>query len=90
MEKCATGVCIPTGSLMENKPLLIGIAIAVVALLVGGYFWWRSRSSAPTQASAEEPVTEEFVGRGPADFEAAQRAAAAEMQQPPAEQQHEE
>jgi hypothetical protein len=79
-------------SLMENKPLLIGIAVVIVALIVGGYFWWKSRSSTSGESSVHEPVTEEFVGRGPADFEEAQRAVAAEQQheQAPAEHQHEE
>ena len=93
MDKCSTGVCIPVESWMENKPLIIGIAILAVALIVGVYFWWRSRSS--SAASASEPVTEEFVGRQGAtreEFEAAQRAvqAQAQAQQPEEEHEHQE
>ncbi len=73
MEKCATGVCVPVGSWMENKPLVIGLAVLVFALIVGGYFWWRGRGA--SAAAATEPAVEEFVGRQEADFQ----------QQPPPE-----
>ena len=95
MDKCATGLCMPIASWMENKPLLIGIAVLVFALIVGGYFWFsRKSSSAETPPQGEEPQVEEFVGRQQADFETAQRAAAQqqEQEQPPQhqEQPHEE
>jgi hypothetical protein len=82
MEKCATGVCLPIGSLMDNKPLLIGIAVAVLALVIGGYFWFfRKDASAETPSQGEEPQVEEFVGRQQADFEAAQAEAQQQQQQ---------
>jgi len=96
MEKCATGVCLPIGSLMENKPLLIGIAVAVLAILVGSYFWFfRKGASAETPPQGAEPQVEEFVGRQQADFEAAQAEAQAhahaqQQQQQQPEEQHEE
>ena len=94
MEKCATGVCLPIGSLMENKPLLIGIAVAVLAIIVGGYFWFfRKGASAETPPQGAEPQVEEFVGRQQADFEAAQAEAQAyqqQQQQQQPEEQHEE
>ncbi len=67
MEKCATGVCVPVASWMENKPLLIGVGVLIFALIVGGFFWWRGRSGA--SASAPEPQVEEFVGRQQEDFQ---------------------
>ena len=90
MDKCATGVCLSVGSWMENKPLVIGIAVAIFALIVGGYFWFRSRSSAP---AAEEQQVEEFVGRQGAtreEFEAAAAAAAAQQGGEPPQQEEEE
>jgi hypothetical protein len=92
MDKCSTGLCMPIASWMENKPLLIGIAVLVFSLIVGGYFWFfRKSSSAETPPQGEEPQVEEFVGRQQADFEAAQ-AEAQQQQGPPQEQEqpHEE
>ena len=98
METCATGVCLPLGSLMGNKPLLIGIVVAVLAILVGGYFWFfRKGASAEESSQGAEPQVEEFVGRQQADFEAAQAEAQAhqqhqqhQQQQQQQQQQHEE
>ena len=76
MDKCATGVCVPVASWMENKPLLIGIGVVIFALIVGGFFLWRSRSGA--SSSAPEPQVEEFVGRQQEDFQPPQPQAAPE------------
>ncbi len=81
MDKCTTGVCLPVGSWMENKPLVIGIAVLVFALIVGGYFWWRGRST--STSSASEPQVEEFVGRQEADFQPPPQAQAQPEQEAP-------